>query len=105
VSLIEVQLAGYRKVPLTCPMPGFRDHLPMLCLIQFLGYELFTRAGASLELWMLGQPVAFLLVPAAMAGAWYWNRRRIEDAREAGEWEEGMTFENTPVRAVERLDL
>jgi hypothetical protein len=105
VSLIEVQLAGYRKVPLTCPMPGFRDHLPMLCLIQFLGYEFFTRAGASLELWMLGQPVAFLLVPAVMAGAWYWNRRRIEDAREAGEWEEGMTFENAPVRAVERLDL
>ncbi|HTS31358.1 MAG TPA: hypothetical protein VMH81_36045 [Bryobacteraceae bacterium] len=105
VSLIEVQLAGYRKVPLTCPMPGFRDHLPMLCFIQFLGYELFTRGGAAMELWMLRQPAAFLLVPAAMAGAWYWNRRRIEDAREAGELEEGVTFENAPVRAVTRLDL
>ncbi len=104
-SLVEVQLAGYRKVPLTCPMPGFRDHLPMLCLIQFLGYELFTHGGASMELRMLSHPVAFLLVPAAMAGAWYWNRRRIEDAREAGELEEGVTFENAPVRAVERLDL
>jgi hypothetical protein len=105
LCLIEVQLAGYRKLPLTCPMPGFRDNLPMLCLIQFLGYELFTRGGARLELWMLGQPVAFLLVPAAMAGAWYWNRRRIEEAREAGELEEGVTFENAPVRTVERLDL
>ena len=105
LCLIEVQLAGYRKVPLTCAMPGFRDHLPMLCLIQFLGYEVFTRGGARLELWMLSQPVAFLLVPAVMAGAWYWNRRRIEEAREAGELEEGVTFENAPVRTVERLDL
>lgn len=105
LCLIEVQLAGYRKVPLTCPMPGFRDNLPMLCLIQFLGYEVFTRGGARMELWMLSQPVAFLLVPAWMAGAWYWNRRRIDEAREAGEMEEGVTFENAPVRAVERLDL
>jgi hypothetical protein len=105
LCLIEVQLAGYRKLPLTCPMPGFRDHLPMLCLIQFLGYEVFTRGGARAELWMLSQPAAFLLVPAVMAGAWYWNRRRIEEAREAGELEEGVTFENAPVRTVERLDL
>jgi len=105
VSLIEVQLAGYRKVPLTCPMPGFRDNLLMLCLVQFLGFELFTRAGAGMEYWMLDMPVKFLLVPAAMCGVWYWNRQRIAEAREAGEWEEGMTFENVPVRAVERLNL
>ena len=105
VCLIELQLAGYRKVPLTCPMPGFRDNLLMLCLVQFLGFELFTRAGAGLEHWMLGMPLAFLLVPAAMGGAWYWNRQRISEAREAGELEEGVMFENTPVRAVERLNL
>lgn len=105
LSLIELQLAGYRKVPLTCPMPGFRDNLLMLCLVQFLGYELFTRAGAGLEYWMLDMPVKFLLVPAAMCAAWYWNRQRISEAREAGELEEGVMFENTPVRAVERLNL
>lgn len=105
LCLIEVQLAGYRKIPLTCPMPGFRDNLLMLCLIQFLGYEFFTRSGARLEHWMLTQPIAFLLVPAGMAGAWYWNRQRIHDAREAGELEEGVLFENSPVRAVERLNL
>lgn len=105
ISLIEVQLAGYRKVPLTCPMPGFRENLLMLCLVQFLGFELFTRAGAGLEYWMLDMPVKFLMVPAAMCGVWYWNRQRIADAREAGELEEGVTFENMPVRAVERLNL
>jgi hypothetical protein len=102
---MELQLAGYRKVPLTCPMPGFRDNLLMLCLMQFLGFELFTRAGAAMEHWMLDMPVKFLVVPAAMAAAWYWNRQRIAEAREAGEWEEGVMFENVPVRAVERLNL
>jgi hypothetical protein len=40
-----------------------------------------------------------------MAWTWRWNRRRLRDAREAGELEEGVTFENAPVRAVERLNL
>jgi len=29
----------------------------------------------------------------------------LAEAREAGELEEGLTFENVPVRTVERLDL
>ena len=105
VCLIEIQFAGYRKIPLTCPMPGFRDSLLVICLVQFLGYEAFTRAGASVEEWMLKAPVRLLLVPAVMAGAWYWNRQRIKEAREAGELEEGLTFENIRIPVVERLDL
>ena len=101
----ELQLAGYRKIPLTCPTPGFRDHLLVLCLLQFLGFELFTRAGFGLEQWMLGAPWRFLPVPLAMFGAWYWNRQRLREAREAGELEEGLTFENVQVQAVERLNL
>jgi hypothetical protein len=105
VCLAELQLAGYRKIPLTCPMPGFRDHLLMLCLVQFLGFEVFTRGGPAMEQWMLETPWRFLLLPATMAGAWEWNRRRLRDAREAGELEEGLTFENAPIPAVERLNL
>jgi hypothetical protein len=40
-----------------------------------------------------------------MAGAWFWNLRRIADAREAGELEESLTFENVPPPVIERLDL
>ena len=57
----RVALAGYRKVPLTCPMPGFRDNFLMLCLMQFVGFEVFTRAGDSLEQWMWAQPWRFAL--------------------------------------------
>jgi hypothetical protein len=105
MCLVELQLAGYRKIPLTCPLPGFRDDLLMLCGFQFLGFEFFTRAGAAIEEWMMAAPARFLLVPLAMAGGWYWNRRRLRDAREAGELEEGLTFDNIHIPEVERLNL
>lgn len=105
LCLIEILLAGYRKVPLTCPVPGFRDNLLMLCLMQFLGFELFSGFGAMMERWMFAWPVRFLVLPALMLWGWEWNRRRIRDAREAGEWEEGITFENRQRPAVERMDL
>jgi hypothetical protein len=103
--LMEVLLAGYRKLPLTCPMPGFRENFFALCLVQLLGFVLFTRAGASIEGWAWRQPWCFAFVPLAMAAAWHWNRRRLAEAREAGELEEGLTFENAVVTTVERLDL
>ncbi|MEI9973976.1 MAG: hypothetical protein WDO73_19155 [Ignavibacteriota bacterium] len=105
VCVAELQLTGFRKIPLTCPTPGFRDHLLMLCLMQFLGFEIFTRMGFGLEEWMLEARWRLVLVPLAMAGAWYGNRRRLSEAREAGELEEGLTFENVQVQAVERLNL
>jgi hypothetical protein len=54
---------------------------------------------------MLAQPLRLLILPAMMYAVWRWNRNRIREAREAGEWEEGLTFENAPLRAVERLNL
>jgi hypothetical protein len=105
VCLVEILLAGYRKVPLTCPMPGFRDNLLMLCLVQFLGFELFTRFGAGLERWMFAEPARFALLPAAMLWGRWWNRKRIREAREAGELEEGLTFENIHRPAVEGMNL
>jgi hypothetical protein len=105
LCLSALLLAGYRKIPLTCPMPGFRDNLLALCVIQIVGFSLFTQLGARLELRMLSHLWNFLLVPLAMAGAWFWNRRRIADAREAGELEESLTFESIQAPVVERLDL
>ena len=105
ICLTELQLSGFRKIPLTCPTPGFRDHLLMLCLVQFLGFEFFTRGGFAMEQWMLDAPWRLLFVPLAMAGAWYWKRQRLRDAREAGELEEGLTFDNVQAQVVERLNL
>jgi hypothetical protein len=105
VCLAELLLAGYRKFPLTCPLPGFRNNFLMLCLIQFVGYEFFIRSGAALEAWMWQAPWRYALLPAAMYAAWQWNQNRLSEAREAGELEEGLTFENAAVSAVQSFDL
>src|ERR1051326_2371098 len=94
VCLMEVMLAGYRKIPLTCPLPGFRDHFLLLCLAQVLGFELFTWAGTTLARLILARPPLFLLVPTVMFAAWLWNQFRRQEAREAGELDPGLTFEN-----------
>jgi hypothetical protein len=104
-TLIEFLLSGYRKLPLTCPVPGFRDNFLVLCLAQFLGFEIFTHGGAMLESWMAPQPWRLALLPAAMALAWRWNQSRLATAREEGELEEGLTFENAAAAALVRLDL
>jgi hypothetical protein len=101
----ELQLLGFRKIPFTCPTPGFRDNLLVLCLVQFLGFEFFTRGGFAMEQWMFAAPWRFLLVPMTMAAAWFWDRSRLREAREAGELLEGLTFDNIQIQAVERLNL
>jgi hypothetical protein len=105
LCFVELLLAGYRKIPLTCPVPGFRDNFLLLCLIQFFGFECFTRLGAGAEHWMFVEPARFLLLPGSMLAAWLWNKRRLRDAQEAGELEPGLTFENAPLRGIERLNL
>jgi hypothetical protein len=105
LCLMEILLHGYRKIPLTCPVPGFRDDLPLACLVQFLGFEIFTRFGAGLSRVILDEPLLFLLVPAVMASAWFWRRVRLKEALEAGEVELGLTFENFHAPVVERLNL
>jgi hypothetical protein len=105
LCLMEVLLAGYRKIPLTCPLPGFRDHFLLLVLVHVLGFELFTWAGSALCRIILASPLLFLLVPASLYGAWFWNQLRLKEAREAGELEPGLTFENLRRPEVERLNL
>jgi hypothetical protein len=105
LCLIEILLTGYRKVPLTCPMPGFRDSLLLLCLLQVLGFEVFTHFGAALERGILAHPTSMALVPAAMLAVWWWKQRRWKEALEAGEIEPGRVFENLRPRTVETLNL
>jgi hypothetical protein len=103
--LIEVLLAGYRKIPLTCPLPGFRDHFLLLCLGHILGFVLFTRIGAAVTGVVITRPLWFPLVPATLGAGWFWNRIRLQEAAGAGELEPGITFENVRRPAVERLKL
>ena len=105
LCLIEFLLAGYRKIPCTSPTPAFRENLPLRCFLLLFGLVAFARLGAGLERWVLIEPVRFLPIPAVMAAAYFWNRGRLRDAREAGEIEEGLSFESDVSPAIQRLRL
>jgi hypothetical protein len=105
LSLGEIMLTGYRKIPLTCPLPPFRDNFLALCVIQITAFALFIQFGGRLDVWLLRNPWYFPLVPLAMAAAFWWNQRRLAQAREDGELEETLLFENEAPVAVTRLDL
>ncbi|HEX3876114.1 MAG TPA: hypothetical protein VHW24_03955 [Bryobacteraceae bacterium] len=105
MSLAEVMLAGYRKIPLTCPMPPFGSNFLVLIVIQIVAFALFMQLGARLDSWFLEKPWYLPLLPLAMAAAVWWNRRRIAQAREDGELDETLVFENVGPVAITRLDL
>jgi hypothetical protein len=105
LTLGEILLAGYRKIPLTCPMPPFGANFLALIVLQIVAFGMFTVIGGSLDFWVLESPLRFLAIPAAMFAASLWNRRRIAQAREDGELEERLVFENIAPVVVTRLDL
>ncbi|MGB9456767.1 MAG: hypothetical protein WCB12_12030 [Bryobacteraceae bacterium] len=103
--LTEILLSGYRKVPLTCPMPGIRQNFLVLCITQFLAFEAFTQIGAGFERWIFDRPQRFVWLPGLMLTAWAWRRQRQRQALKAGEAELGITFESAPPPDVVRLNI
>ncbi len=105
LALNDVMLAGYRKIPATCPMPPFGDNFLAICVLQIVAFALFMELGGRLDEWLLQKPWYFPVVPAAMAAAFWWNRERIAQERKNGELEETLLFENSIPVEVTRLDL
>lgn len=105
LSLGEIMLIGYRKIPLTCPLPPFRENFLVMFVTQIVAFGLFIQLGGRLDAWLLRKPWYFPLVPLAMAAAAWWNRLRIAQARLDGELDETLVFENIAPVAVTRLDL
>ncbi len=105
LTLNDILLAGYRKIPATCPMPPFGDNFLAIIVIQIVAFALFMELGARLDDWLLQRPWYFPVVPAVMAAALLWNRQRIVQERENGELEETLLFENALPVEVQRLDL
>jgi len=105
VCLVEILLTGYRKIPLTCPLPGIQQNFLVVCLTQFLAFEAFTQIGAAFEGRVFDHPSQFVFLPAAMLAASAWRRRKQRQAIEEGEAEIGITFESGPAPDVVRLNI
>jgi len=100
--LIDMLLFEFRRIPLTCPSPPFRNHLIVLCLLYLLGFIAFTTVAADLEHWMLREPWRFLAVCPAVAAVYWGIKRWLRENRES---DLRLAFEAAAASAIVTLDL
>ena len=65
LSLGEILLAGYRKIPLTCPLPPFGDNFLVLVVIQIVAFALFVQLGGAAGCMVAAEALVF---PAGSSG-------------------------------------
>jgi hypothetical protein len=100
--LTEILLVRFRKIPFTCAAPAFKSSALVTVVFYFLGFAIFTSGTSTAERWALEDPLRYLVVVPALAGAWLILRRY---RGEMTELDTRLTFVEQPDTAVEVLDL
>lgn len=100
--LTEILLARFRKIPFTCAAPTFKSNALVTVVFYFLGFVIFTSGTSTAERWALEDPLRYLVVVPALAGAWLILRRY---RGEMTELDTRLVFVEQPDTAVEVLDL
>ena len=67
--LIEVLFTGYRKLPFTCTFVPEKANLKLMWSVYLGGFAIYVFGGTALELWLLGNPVRFLIAEALLVGS------------------------------------
>ncbi len=75
VSLVEIALLCYRKIPFTCAKAPGKHNAAAPFAVFFIGFFLFSYNLADLERWLLDNPVRFAAGLCALAALWLWLRR------------------------------
>lgn len=100
--LLELLLLGHRKIPVTCSLPPFERHGPLMFLAFCVGFAAFCWGGASAQRAMLLHPWRFLWLALVTGGIVYglqeWKRDIPDVDRE-------LLFHDGGTRAFERLEL
>jgi hypothetical protein len=102
VSLIEILLLKFRKVPFTCSYPPFRSNTIPLLLLCLLGFLVYAPLTSEAENWALVRPVRMLLFAPLLATVW-WVLRHVRS--EMLDSDRHVIFEQEPIAVLERLNL
>lgn len=94
--LLEVLLLRFRKIPFTCSMPGFQNHVIMLLFFYLLGFVAFALILPSIETRMLAKPWSFALLPVLIAASGY----LAGEARRDEDHDRHLIYEDQPEAAV-----
>ena len=82
VSVIEILLVKYRKIPFTCSYPKFESHSGVILVAYLFGFFILTTYVPELEHWSLVSPVrAACFIPlfgVAMVGVYAYRKQMLE---------------------------
>ncbi len=99
--LMELLLLRFRKIPFTCSMPPFQNHVIMMLFLYLLGFVAFALVLPAMEQQLLAEPLLLVLLPLAVAAAsWF-----IRQARQDGDHDQFLIYEDRPDAAVTVIRL
>lgn len=99
--LMELLLLRFRKIPFTCSMPPFQNHVIMMVFLYVLGFTAFALLLPAIERRLLATPALLVLVPLAMAAAEYF----FQHARRDEDHDRFLIYEDRPEAAVTVIRL
>jgi hypothetical protein len=102
ISLIEVLLVRFRKLPFTCSAPHFKSSFLVGILFYFLGFVVFTSWTSIAERWAFDDPLCYLVLAIALAAVWL---GLVHYRREMTFLDRQLIFEEQADVAVEVLNL
>ena len=102
MMLADVLLLRFHKVPFASGLPAGGNHIILIIFFYVAGFLFLTNGAATLESWMLSQPLLFAMVPLFLLIWWIasikWRRGTLES-------EDNLIYESTATKAVQTLDL
>ena len=99
--LMEALLLRYRKIPFTCSMPPFQNHVIMALFLYLLGLAGFALVLPEIERALLADRRLIALVPAVAVAAAYLFRQ----ARGDEDHDRFLIYEDRPEAAVTVIRL
>lgn len=101
VVLVELQMAGWRRIPFTCSYAPSSQFAGSTMLIGVAGFVLYTMIGSRLVWYSVSRPAAWLVVMTSLGAVWlYLRRQRLWLSREVA-----LMFEDVLPNEVEPLQL
>lgn len=93
VTLVELLLLRFRKIPFTCSYPPFQSHSALIFVAYLFSFVIFTSYLPDLELWSLADPwrvVIFLPLVTVILVAIHFYRKQMLDM------DKNLIFEEIP---------
>lgn len=99
--LVELQMAEWRRIPLTCSYAPSRQFAGLTMLIGVTAFVLFTMFGSRLVQYSFGHPIGWLALMTVLGAVFlYLRRQRVWLSQQAA-----LMFEDVLPNEVEPLKL